>query len=159
MDLNWYIVRRILVLGRLIGHDLSPEERAEERESCQHLARQEEVDSSDLDIAYTAAISAWWGAVMAAIALAALALFLVDKVHTVFGALVLVSLLSLGISLALILISVMRDAMLDRAGDSDPDTWTGRIAARLSRPRAYDFWLAAAASVWPALWASGFVGG
>ncbi|MFE9455721.1 hypothetical protein [Streptomyces californicus] len=36
-------------------------------------------------------------------------------------------------------------------------TATERIAARLSRPRAYDFWLAAAASAWLALWGAGVV--
>ncbi|MFD3793904.1 hypothetical protein [Streptomyces californicus] len=36
-------------------------------------------------------------------------------------------------------------------------TATERIATRFSRPRAYDFWLAAAASVWPALWGAGAV--
>lgn len=47
--------------------------------------------------------------------------------------------------------------MLDRAHHADPDAWTGRVTARLSRPRACDFWLAAAASVRPALRAAGYV--
>ncbi|MFD8582936.1 hypothetical protein ACFV2A_08580 [Streptomyces californicus] len=32
-----------------------------------------------------------------------------------------------------------------------------RIATRFSRPRAYDIVLAAAGSVWPALWGAGVV--
>ncbi|MEU6498653.1 hypothetical protein ABZ895_03775 [Streptomyces californicus] len=36
-------------------------------------------------------------------------------------------------------------------------TATERIATRFSRPRAYDLWLAVAASVWSALWAAGYV--
>ncbi|MFD8731080.1 hypothetical protein [Streptomyces sp. NPDC059611] len=44
-----------------------------------------------------------------------------------------------------------------RADEAAPDSRWGRFAARLSRPRAYDFRLAAAASVRPALWAAGYV--
>ncbi|MFB8102695.1 hypothetical protein ACFC3O_07635 [Streptomyces sp. NPDC056007] len=44
-----------------------------------------------------------------------------------------------------------------RADEAAPDSRWGRFAVRLSRPRAYDFRLVAAASVRPALWAAGYV--
>ncbi|MBD3545643.1 MULTISPECIES: hypothetical protein [Streptomyces] len=153
MDLNWLVARWILVLGRLAGHDPSPQERAEEQALCRRLARREKVPADDLEFAYSAAISAWWGGIMASMVLVLLGLFLED-VHPSFDVVALVGLLTMGVALTLVFLCSLRNWMLDRA---DPQTLTGRIAARLSCPRAYDFWLASAASVWPALWGSGMV--
>ncbi len=73
------------------------------------------------------------------IALAALSLFLTDRIRPGFGVLVLASTTALGLCLVLFLICYGRDRMLDRAHDADPDAWTGRVTTHLSRRRAYDF--------------------
>ncbi|MFD8061157.1 hypothetical protein ACFXA0_17765 [Streptomyces cyaneofuscatus] len=58
MDVAWYIAGRALPLDALTGHRPPPDERADEREVCLRIARGQEVDSDDLDIAYSAAAGA-----------------------------------------------------------------------------------------------------
>ncbi|POG44395.1 hypothetical protein BV881_26710 [Streptomyces sp. ZL-24] len=124
---------------------------------CLLIARGEEVDADDLDVAYSAAGGAWIGGVMVGILLTSVSMALGDHVHPAFEVLSFVSLLVMGLCLGLFLICHCRTWMLDRAYYAEPGTWTERIATRLSRPRAYDIVLAAAASVWPAMWAAGYV--
>ncbi|MEV7274054.1 hypothetical protein ACIQIG_30695 [Streptomyces bacillaris] len=157
MDIAWYIARWALPLNVLTGHRPPPDERADEREMCLLIARGEEVDADDLDVAYSAAGGAWIGGVMVGILLASVSMALGDHVHPGFEVLSFVSLLLMGLCLGLFLICHCRTWMLDRAHDAEPGTWTERIATCLSRPRAYDIVLAAAGSVWPATWAAGYV--
>ncbi|MEU6244583.1 hypothetical protein [Streptomyces sp. NPDC047024] len=154
MDLNWYIARGILPLGRLIGHRPS----AQEKDICRRLARGEPVTDEVLGVVLLAAAWAWCGMVMTAIGFAATAMFLDDVVgRPLFTALVTVGTAVLGLSLGLFAICCLRDWLLDHATEKGPGTRSGRIAARFVRPRAYDFWLAAAASVWPTLWSAGVI--
>ncbi|MFG3424171.1 hypothetical protein [Streptomyces californicus] len=157
MDTAWYIARCALPLNVLTGHRPPPDERQYEREVCLRIARGEEVDSEDLDVAYPAACGAWGGGLMVSILLSALFLALKDHVHHVFRVPGFVFLLAMGLCLGLFLICHCRDWLLDRADLADAGTWTERIATRFSRPRAYDIVLAAAGSVWPALWGAGVV--
>ncbi|MDP9949068.1 MULTISPECIES: hypothetical protein [Streptomyces] len=157
MDIAWYIARWALPLNVLTGHRPPPDERQYEREVCLRIARGEEVDSEDLDVAYPAACGAWGGGLMVSILLSALFLALEDHVHQVFRVPGFVFLLAMGLCLGLFLICHCRDWLLDRADLADAGTWTERIATRFSRPRAYDIVLAAAGSVWPALWGAGVV--
>ncbi|MFD5976908.1 hypothetical protein [Streptomyces bacillaris] len=157
MDIAWYIARWALPLNVLTGHRPPPDEREDEREMCLLIARGEEVDADDLDVAYSAAGGAWIGGVMVGILLTSVSMALGDHVHPGFEVLSFVSLLVMGLCLGLFLICHCRTWMLDRAYYAEPGTWTERIATRLSRRRAYDIVLAAAASVWPAMWAAGYV--
>ncbi|MFJ9686218.1 hypothetical protein ACIRRX_11075 [Streptomyces bacillaris] len=157
MDIAWYIARWALPLNVLTGHRPPPDERADEREVCLLIARGEEVDADDLDVAYSAAGGAWIGGFMVGILLVSVSMALGDHVHPGFEVLGFVSLLVMGLCLGLFLICHGRTRMLDRAHYAGPGTRAERIATRLSRPRAYDIVLAAAGSVWPAMWAAGYV--
>ncbi|GAA2777818.1 hypothetical protein [Streptomyces showdoensis] len=160
MDPNWYVVGRLLPLGRLIGHNPPPEERAEERELCRRLARNEHLEKTELDVCLPAANWAWIGAGMTSIALVAGAGLAEDA--TGWAALTVVRVAAtalLGVCWALAFLGLFRNAMLDRSfEDADSRAWLHRLAERLYRPRRYDFWLAAAVSVPPTLWASGVLG-
>ncbi|MBK0377280.1 hypothetical protein I3215_31185 [Streptomyces sp. RB110-1] len=157
MDIAFHIARWALPLNLLIGHRPSREQRAEEREVCLRIARGGKFDSDDLDVAYLAARGAWGGGLIVSLGLSWLFLDLADSVHPGFDLPGIAIMFVMGLCLSLLLIHQSRDWMLEHTEDADPDARTGRIAARLSRPRAYDFWLAAAASVWPALWGAGVV--
>ncbi|MEW2130389.1 hypothetical protein [Streptomyces sp. NPDC005435] len=154
MDLHWYLARGILPLGRLTGHRPT----AEERNLCRRLAHGDRVEGAELGMVLPAAAWAWCGTAMTAIACAATALFLDDAVGwPLFAALVPVATAVLGLSLGLFVICYLRDSLLDHADERGPGSRTGRIAARCAPPRAYDFWLAAAAATWPTLWSTGVV--
>ncbi|MBC9719551.1 hypothetical protein H9Y04_44380 [Streptomyces sp. TRM66268-LWL] len=156
MDPGWYLAGKILVLGRLIGHNPTPEERAEERDLCARLSRREHLGREELDICLPATAWAWIGAFMACIAATALSGFLIDDVFGVTGypqnVVMFGFLLSCGISVALGLIGYFRSNMLIYSDeDYDAPRFVAKAAEKLYYPRAYDFWIALAASIWPAL--------
>ncbi|MEV7279249.1 hypothetical protein [Streptomyces sp. NPDC093111] len=162
MDLSFYFVGKILFLGRLIGHNPTAEERREERELCQRLARRERLSRDELDICVPAAAWAWIGALMTFVATAALSMFVLEDVLDLSGyprkIFSFGFLCSWGVSLVLGALYYYRDDMLVRSDDeSDSAPWVRRIAAKLYYPRAYDFWIALAASIWPALWGANLV--
>ncbi|GHE25260.1 hypothetical protein [Streptomyces hydrogenans] len=158
MDLNWYIVGKILPLGRLIGHSPSTEERKEEQDLCRRLARGEHLDKEELDACFGPAAWAWIGAVMASIAALAVCGRSGDSVGGVVFEIINFALLAVfGTAGALVFICLFRNAMLDRTSEWEHGSWRWRVANRCYYPRAYDFWLAVALAVWPTLWATRLV--
>ncbi|MEV8626321.1 hypothetical protein [Streptomyces sp. NPDC051079] len=158
MDPGWYLAGRLLALGRLIGHNPTPDERREERELCQRMNRRERLTKNELDICLGAAAWAWIGMCMAAMIAALPVMFVEDLLGgnirfldaVLFGLLVV-----FGTGGALGVIFYLRDDLLIR---SDPDhgapQFVAKLAEKLYYPRPYDFWVAMAASLWPALRAS-----
>lgn len=142
------------------GRRRAADDRGEERALFRRLARHERLEKTELDLCLPAANWACIGTGMASIALVTGAGLAEDATGRLALTVVRVTATALlGVSWALAILGLFRNAMLDRSfEDTDSPAWLQRLAERLYHPRRHDFWLAATVSLLPTLWASGVLG-